>query len=258
MPRPLVAGNWKMFKGPAEARKLALELRNGVLGRRLAAEVVVCPPFVSLAAVAEIVHGSPIGLGAQNLHWENQGAYTGEVAPPMLRDAGCTHVIVGHSERRQHFGETNVTVQRRVRGALAAGLCPIVCVGETLAERDAGVTARVVETQVREGLAGFTPEEWSRLVLAYEPVWAIGTGRNATPEQAEEVHAMLRHLAGSMAGPAIAGNLRILYGGSMKPDNAAALLGQPDVDGGLVGGASLESGSFLAIIDAAGASQGAT
>jgi len=252
MRRPLVAGNWKMFKGPTEARKLALELRNGLLGRRDGPEVVVCPPFVSLAAVAEILHGSPIGLGAQNVHWEAQGAFTGEIASSMLRDAGCTHVIIGHSERRQHCGETNTTVQRRVRAALAAGLCPIVCVGETLAERDAGVTSRVVETQVREGLADLSAEDWGRLVLAYEPVWAIGTGRNATPEQAQEVHALLRGLAGALAGPAGAAALRILYGGSMKPENAAALLGQPDVDGGLVGGASLEAPSFLAIVAAAG------
>jgi triosephosphate isomerase (TIM) len=252
MRRPLVAGNWKMFKGPTEARKLALELRNGILGRREGAEVVLCPPFVSLAAVAEIIHGSPLRLGAQNVHWESQGAWTGEIAAAMLRDAGCTSVIIGHSERRQHFGETNVTVQRRVRAALAAGLQPIVCVGETLAERDAGVTGRVVESQVREGLEGLSAEDWGKLVLAYEPVWAIGTGRNATPEQAQEVHGMLRGLVSSLAGPANAAGLRILYGGSMKPDNAAALLGQPDVDGGLVGGASLEAASFMGIVAAAG------
>jgi triosephosphate isomerase len=227
-------------------------LRNGLLGRRESTEVVLCPPFVSLAAVAEIVHGSTIGLGAQNVHWETQGAWTGEVAAPMLRDAGCTHVIVGHSERRQHFGETNDMVRRRVRATLAAGLRPIVCVGETLAERDAGVTSKVVETQVREGLAGLGSEDWRMLVLAYEPVWAIGTGRNATPDQAQEVHALLRGVIGSLASPATAEALRILYGGSVKPDNAATLLGQPDVDGALVGGASLEAEGFLRIVAAAG------
>ncbi len=252
MRKPLVAGNWKMFKGPTEARKLALELRNDLVGRRDHAEVVLCPPFVSLAAVAEIIHGSSIGLGAQNVHWEARGAWTGEVAAPMLRDAGCTHVIVGHSERRQHFGETNASVRKRVAAALGAGLQPIVCVGETLAERDAGSTGRVVETQVREGLEGLGRDDWAKLVLAYEPVWAIGTGRNATPEQAQEVHALLRALVASLASPAVADGLRILYGGSMKPENAASLLGQPDVDGGLVGGASLEAPSFTSIVAAAG------
>jgi triosephosphate isomerase (TIM) len=252
MRMPMVAGNWKMYKGPTEARKLALELRNGLLGRRDSTEVVLCPPYVSLAAVAEIVHGSSIGLGAQNVHWEKQGAWTGEVAAAMLRDAGCTHVIIGHSERRQHCGETNETVRKRVLAALEAGLRPIVCVGETLAERDAGVTSKVVETQLREGLAGLAPDAWPRLVLAYEPVWAIGTGRNATPEQAQEVHAFLRGAVGSLASSTAAEGLRILYGGSVKPDNAAALLGQRDVDGALVGGASLEAEGFLRIIAAAG------
>ena len=254
MRRPLVAGNWKLHCGPTEARKLALEIRNGLLGSRAAVDVVLCPPFVSLAAVREIVHGTGIALGAQNLFHEQRGAWTGEVAGSMLRDAGCTHVIVGHSERRQHFGETNASVRRRVRAALDAGLEPIVCVGETLAEREAGTTEAVVATQVREGLEGLSAAEWAALALAYEPVWAIGTGRNATPDQAQEVHRMLRELVASLAGPAVAGAIRLQYGGSVKPDNASALLGQPDVDGALVGGASLEARSFLAIVAAAGAS----
>ena len=251
MRRPLIAGNWKMFKGPTEARKLALEIKNGLLGRRTAAEVVLCPPFVSLAAVREIVHGAPIGVGAQNVFWEKPGAWTGEVAAGMLRDAGCDWVIVGHSERRQHFGETNATVRRRLRAALDAGLRPIVCVGERLEEREAGITERVVEAQIREGLEGLSTSDWANLTLAYEPVWAIGTGRNATPEQAQEVHHVVRRLLGTLATHAVAEAVRIQYGGSVKPENAAELLRQPDIDGALVGGASLEADSFLRIIAAA-------
>jgi triosephosphate isomerase len=251
MRRPLIAGNWKMHKGPTEARKLALEIRNGVLGRRLPADVALCPPFVSLAAVREIVHGSDLLLGAQNVFWEKHGAWTGEVSADMLRDAGCSCVLVGHSERRQHFGETDPTVRRRLRAALEAGLRPIVCVGETLAEREAGQTERVVEAQVRGGLEGLAAGDWAVLTLAYEPVWAIGTGRNATPEQAQEVHALIRARIAALAGPEVAQRLRLLYGGSVKPDNAAGLLQQPDVDGALVGGASLEAAGFLRIVDAA-------
>lgn len=251
MRRSIVAGNWKLFKGPSEARKLALEIKNGLLGDRGETEVVLCPPFVSLAAVRDIVHGSRIALGAQNVFWEKQGAWTGEVAAAMLVDAGCKHVLIGHSERRQHFGETNQSVSRRLRAALDAGLAPIVCVGERLEERDAGATREIVETQVREGLSGLSPADWARVVVAYEPVWAIGTGRNATPEQAQEVHEAIRRCVAALCGSDIARDLRIQYGGSVKPDNAAALLSQPDVDGALVGGASLESDAFLRIVAAA-------
>ena len=249
---PLIAGNWKLHCGPTEARRLALEIKNGLLGRRTGADVVLCPPFVSLAAVAEILHGTSIGLGAQNVFWEKQGAWTGEVAADMLRDSGCSYVIIGHSERRQHFGETNATVKRRLRAALDAGLRAIVCVGETLAERESGVTERVVESQLREGLEGLSAAEWGSLTLAYEPVWAIGTGRNATPEQAQAVHRFLRGVVTRLATGAVAGALRIQYGGSVKPENAAELLGQPDVDGALVGGASLDAAAFLGIIRASG------
>ncbi len=252
MRRPLVAGNWKMHCGPSDARRLALEVRNGLLGSRAGTDVVLCPPFVSLAAVREILQGSTVGLGAQNLYWERSGAWTGEVSGTMLHDAGCTVVLVGHSERRQHFGETNRSVQRRVRAALDAGLRPLLCVGETLVERDAGSTERVVRTQVREGLEGLGASEWARLILAYEPVWAIGTGRNATPEQAQDVHRLLRAQVSELAGYDIAERMLVLYGGSVKPDNAAVLLAEPDVDGALVGGASLEAKSFLAIVEAAG------
>jgi len=251
---PIVAGNWKMHHGPKAARRLAIDIRNGRLGSRDGIEVVVCPPFPSLAAVHEIVHGSGIALGAQNCYWEAQGAYTGEVAPAMLRDAGCDWVIIGHSERRTLFGETDATVARRVRAALDAGLRVIACVGETLAERDAGRTVEVVERQVRDGLGAVSIDDWSHLVIAYEPVWAIGTGRNASPEQAQEVHAMVRALVGQLASHAIADAVRIQYGGSVKPDNAAALLGQPDIDGALVGGASLEAQPFLHIVAAAAGS----
>jgi triosephosphate isomerase len=251
MRRPLIAGNWKLHCGPSDARKLALEIRNGRMGRRDAVDVLLCPPYVSLAAVGEIVHGSGIALGAQNVFWEASGAWTGEVAAPMLVDAGCGWVILGHSERRQHFGESNAGVARRLRAALAAGLECIVCVGETLEERESGATERVVSTQVREGLEALDVGDWARVTLAYEPVWAIGTGRTATPEQAQEVHALLRDLVSQRAGASVAQQTRIQYGGSVKPANAATLLGQADVDGALVGGASLDASAFLAIVEAA-------
>ncbi len=252
MRRPLIAGNWKMHKGPSEARRLALEIRNGLMGRRTATEVVLCPPFPSLFAVAEIVRDTPIALGAQNVFWEKSGAWTGEVSADMLRDAGCDWVIIGHSERRQHCGETDATVAKRVRAALDAGLHVMACVGETLAQRDANDTARVVETQLRGSLGALGAGDWAHLAIAYEPVWAIGTGRNATPEQAQEVHALVRRVVASLASEATAEAVRVQYGGSVKADNAAALLAQPDVDGALVGGASLEAASMIRIIEAAG------
>jgi triosephosphate isomerase len=252
MRRPLVAGNWKMHKGPSEARRLALEIRNGLMGRRTSADVVLCPPFPSLFAVAEIVRGTSIALGAQNVFWEKSGAWTGEVSADMLRDAGCDWVIIGHSERRQHFGETDATVAKRIRTALDAGLHVMACVGETLAERDGGETARVVESQLRGGLGALAAGDWASIAIAYEPVWAIGTGRNATPEQAQDVHALVRRVVTGLASGSVADAVRVQYGGSVKADNAAALLAQPDVDGALVGGASLEAASLIRIIDAAG------
>lgn len=249
MRQPIVAGNWKMYRGPSEARRLALEIKKGLLGSRGTAEVVVCPPFVSLAAVGEILHGTNIGLGAQNVFWEKQGAWTGEVAAGMLRDAGCSYVIVGHSERRQHFGETNATVKRRLQSALDVGLHAIVCVGETLAERDGGSTLDVVRRQTDAALLDFEPTDIRNLCIAYEPVWAIGTGRTATPSQAEEVHAEIRNIVGAIAGADIASAVRILYGGSVKPDNVDSLMAEPDVDGALVGGASLDVESFARIVE---------
>jgi triosephosphate isomerase len=240
----LIAGNWKMYKTAAQAVELVKAL---VAGLRTENEVLVAPPFTALAAVAPVLRGSALALGAQNMHWETEGAFTGEVSPVMLRDAGCSHVILGHSERRQLFGETDEGVERKARAAWAHGLTPIACVGETLAERESSRTMEVVERQLERALRGLTPAQVAAGVVAYEPVWAIGTGRNATPDQAQEVHAFLRRLVMRSHGDGAAAALRILYGGSVKPDNAGALMAQPDVDGALVGGASLDAASFLKI-----------
>jgi len=246
--RPLIAGNWKMHTLQAEARELARAIRAG-LPASGAAEVALAPPYTALAAVAQEIAGSPLRLAGQDAFWERQGAYTGAISPWMLADLGCTYVILGHSERRQHFHETDATVQRKLQAALAAGLMVILCVGETLAEREAGQTLEVVHTQLQGCLKDFPAPEWNRLVVAYEPVWAIGTGRTATPDQAQEVHAFIRGLLPELGASAAC---RILYGGSVTPENAAALLAQPDIDGALVGGASLKADSFLAIVAAAG------
>lgn len=251
MRRPLVAGNWKLHCGPQDAERLARDIRNTLLGSRHQVDVVLCPPFVSLTAVRNIVRDTPIGVGAQHLFWEDKGAWTGEVSAGMLHDAGCTHVIIGHSERRQHFGETNATVAKRLRAALKANLVPIVCIGETLAEREAAVTDQVVASQIREGLGWLSEAAWATVVLAYEPVWAIGTGLTATPEQAQAVHGRIRALVSELAGPAAAAALRIQYGGSVKAANAASLMAEPDVDGALVGGASLDASEFAGIVEAA-------
>jgi len=244
---PILAGNWKMHCTRAEAAALARALVESV-GQTRGREVVIAPPFTSLEAVADVLKGSRIALAAQNVHGEPKGAYTGEVSAAMLTDVGCTHVIIGHSERRQYFGETDESVNARLKAALAAGLGPIVCVGETLAERESGTTSAVVERQVRGGLAGLDAEALARCVIAYEPVWAIGTGRTATPEQAQEVHAAIRGLVGALGGAAVAAGMRILYGGSVKADNVDALMAQPDLDGALVGGASLVAKDFTRIV----------
>lgn len=246
----LIAGNWKMHKTQEEARILAREILRG-LSYGIKAEVMVAPPYTSLAAVAAELAGSPIRLAAQDTFWEFKGAYTGAVSPPMLKDAGCHYVIVGHSERRQHFGDTNQSVNRKLLAALEAGLVPILCVGEILEERQAGQTLDRVAGQVREGLESVAGEARERVVIAYEPVWAIGTGLTATPAQAQEVHAFIRSLLRESLGPA-AETTRILYGGSVTPDNAASLLSEADIDGALVGGASLKADSFLQIIAAGG------
>ena len=248
--QPLIAGNWKMHKTQGEARTLAREIRQG-LSPGARAEVVLAPPYTSLAAVAGELTGSAIRLAAQDTFWERQGAYTGAISPVMLADAGCHYVIVGHSERRQHFGDTNQAVNRKLLAVLEAGPVPILCIGETLEERQAGETLQVVAEQLREGLSGVAGEARENLVIAYEPVWAIGTGLTATSEQAQEVHAFIRSLLRELFGPAAEG-IRILYGGSVTPDNAASLLAKPDIDGALVGGASLKADSFLKIIAAKG------
>lgn len=245
----VIAANWKMNKTISEAVAFARELTAAT--QISGVEVILCPPFTALAEVAKVLSGSGIGLGAQDLFWEDAGPYTGEISPVMLRDAGCHYVIIGHSERRQYFGETDETVNKKVRAALRHGLRPIVCVGEKLAEREAGETYAVIERQVRGAFAGIPEEAIAEVVVAYEPVWAIGTGRNAAPEDAQAVNQFIRDLLGRLYGPAVAAQIRIQYGGSVTPENAAALLAQPDVDGALVGGASLKVESFQAIIRAA-------
>ncbi len=248
--KKFVCGNWKMHRTPSEARTLAREVRAAADPLADRVEVAIAPPFPALFAVAAELSGSRVGLGAQNLHWESQGAFTGEVSAPMLVDAGCRYVLCGHSERRQFFGDTDEWVQKKTRAALAAGLHPIVCVGETLPERESGRTLEVVGRQVRAALSGLTPAQVGALTVAYEPVWAIGTGKTATSAQAQEVHAALRAILRELAG-GVADDVRILYGGSVKPENAAEILSQPDVDGALVGGASLKALDFAGIIQGA-------
>jgi triosephosphate isomerase len=245
-----IAGNWKMNLNSAQGLELAAALAKAV-GSQSDVEVAICPPAVYLDAIGGAVKGSAVGLGAQNCHHEAKGAFTGEVAPAMLVDVGCKYVILGHSERRQLFHETNQDVNKKVLAALAAGLTPIVCVGETLDERKANRTQEVVREQVEGSLAGLTGEQVLKLVIAYEPIWAIGTGVVATPEQAEEVHADLRSLLSSRYTAPVAEAVRIQYGGSVNAENAATLLSQPNIDGALVGGASLKADGFLAIIQGA-------
>jgi triosephosphate isomerase len=247
MRKPIIAGNWKLQNTIPAALELVRALTTSV-GATQDVEVIVAPVFTALHAVAREVTGSAIQVAAQDCFWEEAGAYTGEVAPGMLKDAGCSHVIIGHSERRQYFGETDATVNKKVKAALAAGLTPIMCVGETLAQREAGSFRQVVEGQVRAGLAGLSTADVTALVIAYEPVWAIGTGKTATPEQAQEVHALIRTLLAAVASPEAAAGLRILYGGSVNPGNVDELMRQPDLDGALVGGASLKAESFARLV----------
>jgi triosephosphate isomerase len=246
----LIAGNWKMNTDLGGAVRLAEELVD-LVKETGEVRVAVCPPFISLGSVSNVIAGSGIALGAQNLHYEDDGAYTGEISARMLLSVGCRYVIIGHSERRQYFSETDETVNRRVRKAMDAGLIPIVCVGETLDERDAGRENEVVGRQIDRGLNGIDVSDADRLVVAYEPVWAIGTGRNATPEQAQQMHAFIRTRLRALYGAAIADDVNILYGGSMKPSNSGELLAQQDVDGGLIGGASLKAADFAGIIASA-------
>ena len=247
MRTPVIAGNWKMHKTAVEARSLARAVRDGASGATHC-EVVLAPPYTALAAVAEEVRNTPIILAAQNVHWESKGAFTGEISIPMLKDLGCGAVIIGHSERRQYFGETDETVNRRAKAIVSSSLKAILCIGETLSEREADRVHDVISRQLAGGLAGLTPPMLSHIILAYEPVWAIGTGRTASPEIAQEVHRDIRNWLSGQFGSEAAQGARILYGGSVKPDNITELMRQPDIDGALVGGACLEAESFLRII----------
>ncbi|MCS7026066.1 MAG: triose-phosphate isomerase [Bryobacteraceae bacterium] len=248
MRKPLMAGNWKMYKTAGETKSF-FEKFLPLVAVATHADVVICPPFVNIPAAVEATETSRVEIGAQNLYWKNEGAYTGEVSGPMIFAAGARWVIIGHSERRQYFQETDATVFQRTQAALACGLNPIVCVGETLAEREAGATEQVLKTQFEVGLGSLAPEQFAKITIAYEPVWAIGTGKTATPETAAEAHRFLRGLISAKFGHPQAVQTRILYGGSVKPENIKGLMAQPEIDGALVGGASLDADSFSAIVN---------
>ena len=245
---PIIAGNWKMNMTPTQARELASKLIPLVAAVK-DRDIVLGPPFTSIAAVAETIKGTSISLAAQNLHWEDKGAFTGEISADMLLDSGCKYVIIGHSERRQYFGETDETVNKKVKQALKKGLLPILCVGETLAERDAGKLNDIISRQVTGGLKDISAEDMKKVVVAYEPVWAIGTGKTATPGQANEVHALIRQKVKALYSADVAEDLRIQYGGSVTPENVSVLMAMPDIDGALVGGASLKPESFAALFN---------
>lgn len=245
---PFIAGNWKMNKTMSEAKKLATEIVKAAYNLQ-SAEIVLCPPFTVLYEIAKIIEGSSIQLGAQDVFWEDWGAYTGEISGPMLRDAGCQYVIIGHSERRQVLGESNGMINLKVKAALKNGLSPIICLGETLEEREKGLTLTKIKTQLEEALKDINQMDMAKVIIAYEPIWAIGTGINATPGQAEDVHLYIRQLLAEKYSEDLASCAIILYGGSVKPENAASLAAEVDVDGFLVGGASLEADKFVKIIE---------
>lgn len=253
MRKPFVAGNWKMNTDSSSSVELAERIASGAMEAAASGSltVAVCPPFVYLQSVAKALSASSIGVGAQDVYYEAKGAFTGEISPSMLKDIGCTYCLCGHSERRHVIGETDELINKKVTVSIAGGLLPILCVGELLAEREASQTNGVVTRQIKSGLAGLSAEKVSAVTIAYEPVWAIGTGLTATPQQAQEVHDFIRKLLGQMYDDQLAEEIRILYGGSAKPNNAADLMGQSDIDGLLVGGASLKADDFLAIIQAA-------
>ncbi|MFH1877417.1 MAG: triose-phosphate isomerase [Candidatus Omnitrophota bacterium] len=247
MRRPVIAGNRKMYKDVNEAVELANSIKRSAFDVKNV-DIVICPPFADLSDVGEMLTESNVFLGAQNCYWEEEGAFTGEISVPMLRSVGCKYVIIGHSERRKYFGETDETVNRKIKAAIDGGIYPIMCVGETLEEREAGKTLDIVKGQVTGGLKGFEESYLDPLIIAYEPVWAIGTGRTATPDQAQEVHAMIRKLLREMYSDTLSDSRRILYGGSVKSDNIETLMKEKDIDGGLIGGASLKSEGFVDII----------
>ena len=244
---PLIAGNWKMNKTGFQAVEAASQLKR-LVNRARDVEVMIAPTFTALYQVAQALKGSTIALGAQNLYWEKQGAFTGEISSEMLVEAGCSHVIIGHSERRLFFGETDASINLKIRAALSASLIPVFCIGETEAQREAGKTFSVLDKQVRDGLKDFVFDDLSGLVVAYEPVWAIGTGKTASKEQAQEAHQFVRSLLDTLFGKPFASAVRILYGGSVKPDNVRALMEMPDIDGALVGGASLDPETFSKLV----------
>jgi triosephosphate isomerase len=245
--KKLIAANWKMYKNPAQVKDFFREFLP-LVSTHDRDEIVVCPPYIDLHAAIELTKESKVAIGAQNVYWKDEGAFTGEISSPMLVSVGCTHVIIGHSERRQYFGETDDTVNLKLKAALEHGLTPIVCVGEVLEEREAGLTEDVLRRQCMRAFSSISAKKAARLVVAYEPVWAIGTGKTATPEIAAEAHVLIRGEAAKAFGDEFAARLRILYGGSVKPENAKALMSQEEIDGALVGGASLDPKSFAAIV----------
>ncbi|HUE53419.1 MAG TPA: triose-phosphate isomerase [Terriglobales bacterium] len=247
MRKKLIAGNWKMYKNPDETQTFFREFLPLVAGHTRD-EIVICPPYIDLCAAVQATMGTNVAIGAQDLYWEKEGAYTGEICPRMLLDVGCTHVIVGHSERRQYFGETDDIVNFKLKAALEAGLTPILCVGEVLEEREAGLTEDVLRRQCLRAFHALSTKKAAKLVVAYEPVWAIGTGKTATPQLASEAHVLIRGEAAKAFGQQFADKLRILYGGSVKPENVKALMAEEEIDGALVGGASLDPKSFAAIV----------
>jgi triosephosphate isomerase len=251
MRRKIIAGNWKMHKDLSESQNLISKLINELRNENVNCDIIICPPFTSLSEAAGLVKNTKLKLGAQNMHFEDKGAFTGEVSAAMLKSAGCEYVILGHSERRAIFGESDEMINKKIKKALDTGLKPIFCIGETLQQRESGIMNDILKHQVTEGLQHISKGEMEKVVLAYEPVWAIGTGVTATPQQAQEVHVFVRKLISSIFGEDTAENLVIQYGGSVKPDNAGELLSQSDIDGALVGGACLESDSFLKIIKSA-------
>ena len=247
MRKPIIAGNWKMYKTIDESIELSNEIKRGLYDIANV-DIILCPPFTSLSDTRDVVLDTNIALGGQNMHWEKEGAFTGEISAPMLKACGCKYVIIGHSERRAYFGETNETVNLKVKSALNAGLIPIMCVGEKLEEREAGKAFDIVSEHIEKGLEGIGPEEILNIVIAYEPVWAIGTGKTATPDQAQEIHKFIREQLAKKYDKSISDKIRIQYGGSVKPSNIEELIKQSDIDGALIGGASLKAESFVEIV----------
>ena len=247
MRKPVIAGNWKMYKTASDTTSFISEFKP-LVSDVANCEIVICPPFTSLNSAKGALKGSNIKLAAQDIFWEEKGAFTGEVSSSMLLDVGCEYVVIGHSERRQFFGETDDSVNKKISAALKATLTPIVCIGESLSQREKGQTFTVLETQIREGFKGITREQMVKMIIAYEPIWAIGTGKTATNSQAEEAHIFIRKTVGGMFGPDVSDKVRILYGGSVKPENISGLMEQPNIDGALVGGASLDPQSFAKLV----------